>query len=223
MEKTCTKCSSIKPLTDYAKCNRVRDGRKAECKACEKLYRQANKAKLTQYFKAYRQVPENRRKASEQGLVSYHKNKHRRFDIQYSIIRPKTTAERRADKAEWERNRRNLDIEFRLRQNVRTRLRIALRNQSIVSKGWLSKYLGCTYLELVHHIELQLTQEMTWENYGKVWHLDHRIPLSAGSLQDEEFCRAVLHYTNLQPMLAADNIKKANKIGAEYDNTKFCH
>ena len=42
------------------------------------------------------------------------------------------------------------------------------------------------------------------------WHIDHRIPLdSAKTYEDIE---RLIHYTNLQPMWAIENLKKSNKI-----------
>ncbi len=51
---------------------------------------------------------------------------------------------------------------------------------------------------------------MTWENYGKVWHVDHIIPLlySEPTMKEVE---ARLHYTNTQPMFAVENMSKGNR------------
>jgi len=53
---------------------------------------------------------------------------------------------------------------------------------------------------------------MTWENYGKYWHMDHRRPISSFNLLDDNDVTACFHYTNLQPLLAIENLKKNNKI-----------
>jgi hypothetical protein len=52
---------------------------------------------------------------------------------------------------------------------------------------------------------------MSWANYGE-WHIDHKTPLSSFNLQDrEQFLKAV-HYTNLQPLWALDNLRKNDKL-----------
>jgi DNA/RNA endonuclease G (NUC1) len=54
---------------------------------------------------------------------------------------------------------------------------------------------------------------MNWENYGKNgWHIDHIIPCASFDLTDPKQQKNCFHYTNLQPLWAADNIRKSDKI-----------
>jgi hypothetical protein len=52
---------------------------------------------------------------------------------------------------------------------------------------------------------------MTWKNHTmKGWHIDHKVPLdSAKTPKDVE---KLMHYTNLQPLWAVDNLKKGKKF-----------
>jgi hypothetical protein len=68
--------------------------------------------------------------------------------------------------------------------------------------------LGCTIEFLKDWLESKFTPEMTWENYGPVWHIDHVKPLTAFDLTDPEQAKAACHYTNLQPLPASENIRK---------------
>jgi len=53
---------------------------------------------------------------------------------------------------------------------------------------------------------------MTWDNYGKTgWHVDHIKPLTRFDLTEETEVVKAVHYTNLQPLWAVDNIRKSNK------------
>lgn len=72
-----------------------------------------------------------------------------------------------------------------------------------------------------NHLEAQFAPGMTWENHGNGdgrWHVDHKIPLSAFNYEtpddiDFKRCWAL---SNLQPMWAADNIKKGAKLTAPF-------
>jgi len=46
--KPCSKCGAPKPLTEYERAKKASDGRASSCKACAKLWREANKERLRQ-------------------------------------------------------------------------------------------------------------------------------------------------------------------------------
>lgn len=74
-----------------------------------------------------------------------------------------------------------------------------------------SKY-GTTSNEFRAHIERQFTRKMTWENHGKVWHLDHIMPLSKFDLNDRNQVLIACNWQNFQPLLARENLSKSDKI-----------
>jgi hypothetical protein len=62
---------------------------------------------------------------------------------------------------------------------------------------------GCTPLEFRAHIEYQFRGEMGWENYGKLWEIDHVVRVSRFNLPKEIF--SCFHYTNLRPRIVSLN------------------
>lgn len=85
------------------------------------------------------------------------------------------------------------------------------RNSSRPSKYTLA--LGYLWSALRAHLEAQFTAEMSWENWGDVWELDHIQPVSAfkyTSLDDALFKQA-WSMKNLRPLLRIENAKKGNK------------
>ena len=72
--------------------------------------------------------------------------------------------------------------------------------------------IGCTRKEFVLYINERLTDNMTPENYNKVWNFDHTVPYGMCDTIEEVYIYS--HYTNVQPMLKLDNARKKNtKIG----------
>lgn len=100
------------------------------------------------------------------------------------------------------------DIEFRIKETLRTRLSKALVRNT--KTGSAVKDLGCSIKDLKTHLESKFTEGMSWDNYGE-WHIDHVKPLANFNLTSELDIKEVCHYTNLQPLWAKDNISKGAK------------
>lgn len=111
----------------------------------------------------------------------------------------------------YHKDRRQTDPHFRIISNLRSRQNRAIKTNQ--KTGSTIDYLGCSIEYFKKYIADQFTEGMSWDNYGhKTWNIDHQIPLSVIDPMDEEDLRHVLHFTNLQPMWAKDNIRKGNKI-----------
>lgn len=107
------------------------------------------------------------------------------------------------------KERYQTDIPYRLTVNFRNRLRSFISTSN--SKKSL-EYLGCSPSELRTHIESKFSGVMSWENYGKYWHIDHVEPCAAFDLTKESHRERCFHYTNLQPLEAIKNLRKNKRI-----------
>lgn len=88
------------------------------------------------------------------------------------------------------------------RMNVKQRIKELIKNH-----GWSSQRLGFSSNELRKHLEAQFAGGMSWDNYGKRWHIDHIVPLSSFGPNDmRAWC-----LSNLRPLEAKENIRKSNK------------
>lgn len=112
---------------------------------------------------------------------------------------------------QYESNRYHNDVQFRLTRLLRSRLRLALKNNSKKSKTL--EYLGCSIDDFKKYLESKFTSDMTWNNQGSYWHIDHIKPLAKFNLCEESELKLACHYTNLQPLKAEDNLSK----GAKYE------
>lgn len=73
---------------------------------------------------------------------------------------------------------------------------------------WLS-YVDFTIEELSIHLESKFKPEMTWDNYGSYWHVDHIRPLSWFNLETD--FKQAWCLENLQPLEAELNLSKNNR------------
>lgn len=114
-----------------------------------------------------------------------------------------------AKHSDYCKTRRKTDVQYRLAYNLRRRLNAALRKG--YKSGSAINDLGCSIEEFRIYLESKFQPGMTWSNYGSGWHVDHIRPLANYDLSNREIFLQLVHYTNLQPLWAADNIRKSNK------------
>jgi hypothetical protein len=108
-----------------------------------------------------------------------------------------------------ERDRRGLA--GRLRVTLSCRICNALKVGTKKSAGTL-ELVGCSIQELRAWLARQFRPGMTWDNYGPVWHIDHRKPCASFNLADPAQQRVCFHYSNLQPLFALENLQKGARI-----------
>ena len=189
-EKYCSKCDTWKALEAYQKDKNKWDNLNGWCKACNN--ERTRKRQQEQY-------------ATEEGRERI------RAINRKSMKKRRMTGKQRIYKRVYERERRRNDPTYRLRCNVSSNISIGLKRQGIRKKpGRTIEFLGCSYAELMNHLESLFQPGMTRENYGKIWHDDHIIPRAAFGGTKEELM-IVNWYKNMQPMFAKENIAKGAK------------
>lgn len=148
----------------------------------------------------------NREYNKTQNLDRYYtkpKRKYRFFHGSYKERKARLRQEQNA----YQRNRRKIDLNFRLRAYLRSRLRHACKN--FQRSGSAIRDLGCSIEKFVLWLEMHFQDGMNWNNYGK-WHIDHIKPLSKFDLSDRNQLLKAVHFTNLQPLWAKDNFIKSD-------------
>jgi hypothetical protein len=125
-------------------------------------------------------------------LKSHHKNKEARYLNHKNYIKSIEGTDK--------------GIARKISVNIRSRLR-----KFVLGKGSF-KNIGCSWNEYIKYLEVNMLQGMTWENYGKEWHIDHIVPLSKFNMLDDEEVKIASHFLNTKPMWAKDNIRKSNRV-----------
>lgn len=105
--------------------------------------------------------------------------------------------------------KKRADPIFRLAHNLRSRLYDHLKG-NIKHKSTMS-LVGCEIEDLKKHLEAQFEPNMTWDNYGKEWVVDHIVPLCSIESNDLSALEKVCHFSNLRPMWYNLNSSKATE------------
>lgn len=113
---------------------------------------------------------------------------------------------RAGDRARWPMYSRIPRV--RILHSLRQRLRDTLRSDSAVRVARSIELFGAPAGDIKVHLEQQFRDGMTWDNYGKCWHIDHIRPCASYDLTQPEQQRDCFHFSNLQPLLVCENLTK---------------
>lgn len=93
----------------------------------------------------------------------------------------------------------------------RTRGLLQLKKCRTTDENSIS-WLGCSVDFFLKWIEYNFTDEMTWNNHGSYWHLDHIRPCASFDISNVEHRKQCFNWKNLAPLEARENMKKNCKI-----------
>lgn len=153
-----------------------------------KEYRKENKEELKKYFKDYRE--KNKELIKERRKRYYQNNKER------------------VNKKTLEQKNKNPNI--KIAHSLRNRMIKALNGTS--KSASTQKLLGCSFDEFRTYLETKFYGEMSWENYGSYWHIDHVVPCASFDLTLKEEQEKCFHFSNMQPLTAEENLSKGKKV-----------
>jgi hypothetical protein len=181
-------------------------------KAQQKAYREANAERIKAIMKPYREVNAERLKAQTKAYKEANAERLKEYDranVERTTIRRKAWYQANREKQSL-RRKEYLDAnpEQKLAARYRTSIYQRLASQNTRKSDMNIVLLGCDMQWLVAWLEIQFKPGMTWENYGPVWHVDHKRPCNSFDLSDPAQQRLCFHWTNLQPLFARENQEK---------------
>jgi len=202
--KNCTNkdCTQInpQPFTSFSKQKSHGDGYRSQCKVCQKIYRDNTKPQQRERERVWRENNKEHVKTKQELYKITHKEYTKAYKKQWA-------SENKEKRAFKDKLRRQQDILFRLKGNLRTRMNRAIKGN--YRTGSAVRDLGCSIEFFKEYIEKQFQPGMSWENWGlDTWHIDHIISLSTVDLTNREQLLKVCHYTNQRPMWAERNIRE---------------
>jgi len=153
-----------------------------------KSYKQRNKESVSEYNKAYKEE---------------HKEEVDEYNRVYNIGHREEIQERQT---RTQRERRKVDPEFK----VSKLLRHQFYKFSIEQKSTklMINLVDCSIKNFRKWIEYNFTQDMSWNNYGIYWHIDHIILCSLFNMLNYEEQKACFNWQNTRPLQALKNLKR---------------
>ena len=198
--KLCKRCNIEKPIECFCKQTKSKDGYHSWCKECNKQYKKENKEAIIQY-----------KILNNQKIL----NKAKQYYIDNKEIHIKRTSENK-------RKRKKIDPNFMLRGKISSSVSCYITYKRLTKTNPSIIYLGCSIEFYKQYLESQFLPEMTWENHGEIWEIDHIIPISSFDLTIEENIYIAFNYSNTQPLFKTTEIAESlGYIGYIGNRNKF--
>jgi hypothetical protein len=188
MKKQCAKCKLDRLISEFSRS-------KSWCNPCMREY--------TKTWKANNRTKVNK---SQQTYIENHEDYYKQYYSENRAILLEKHKEYNKIATERKKAKLKLDSDFKMRHNLRQRLKRVIKKNFALKSNSTEKLLGCKFIEVKKHLESKFLPTMTWENYGQYWHIDHIIPCASFDLTKEEEQQKCFNYTNLQPLFAVTTI-----------------
>lgn len=183
------------------------------CKSCDNKRRNESKKLNNEAIQKQQKVyyENNKNKIKEYYKEHYTENKDK-----YMENNKKWRCENRDKINEQMREKIRNNENLRLKKNLRKRLHYCLTKDRPTME-----YIGCDLNFLKSWLKHNFTEEMTFENYGSYWHVDHVIPCAKFNFENENEIKACFSWYNLQPLEASKNMSKHDKINEQQIQTHY--
>jgi hypothetical protein len=117
-----------------------------------------------------------------------------------------------AYQSEYKERRRKEDPLYEVEINNRRCIGYYITNNTPWREGSKAMELvGLPFEDYLKWIESQFETGMTWEKYGNkkgCWNIDHIVPPSTGTTQEE--INSLFHFKNTRPLWKEANVRKSN-------------
>jgi len=114
--------------------------------------------------------------------------------------------------------KQNSSSDYKIKRACRSRMYHALKRKGVTKNVTSVELIGCSYSFLSEYLEKQFDKNMTWENYGKYWVIDHIeacFKFNSNNIEERNKC---FHYTNLRPLEAIRNSQLGGLDYYKYKN-----
>jgi hypothetical protein len=209
-KKFCVRCNKIKSIDEFNELKSSKDGKNYICAGCARDKGKKWYNDNIEYSREYKKKSSKKYRKENPEKVKDSKNKWRKNNAE----KHKEGVRRRSKR--YRENKKD-DIQFKLRNLIRRRLRSLISRKNLTEA--IDEHIGCSYSMLVEYLESmfydnpETLEAMSWNNHSSDgWHIDHIIPLASFDLEDKEQFAKAIHYSNLQPLWAKENLSKGANV-----------
>ena len=209
----CCVCKKEKSKREFNKNRNTSTGLTYECKSCQSIrsssYYENNREDSLIKMKVNYLLKRDYKLKKAKEYVEKNRLKVNEYQKKYQKENRETVNK---NKREYTSKRKLEDPLYKFKINVRSMVYCSFKrynsNNYIKSKK-TEEILGCDMDFFTKHISSLFQEGMSLSNHGE-WHLDHITPLASANTEEEII--KLNHYTNIQPLWAADNMSKGKKI-----------
>jgi len=207
--KKCCSCNKLLSKDKFGFAKSSKDGYKSSCRDCLNIYskkywkdnkeylapilneQRRNAYKIKSSLKPKKEIKPNKLRA-DIDKDYYAKNKHK---VMERYARP----------------------EYRIKRNASNLITKALKYLKKSEKT--KELIGIELSDYKEYLECLFDENMTWENYGSTWHIDHIVPVSFFNLSILGERIKAFNYKNTRPLEKHQNLRKNNKSTTQlYDS-----
>lgn len=122
----------------------------------------------------------------------------------------------------YKKKRFKTDIDYKLKKTIQISILNYLKKYGKQGKSLHTlEYLGYEIGDLKKHLESQFKSDMTWDNHGTLWHIDHIRPLASYKFvvdgeEDTDAIKQCWSLDNLRPLYSIKNMSKGSAYNGMY-------
>jgi hypothetical protein len=187
--KICSYCQIEKGVSEFG--TRQRKMRNGNIKIYDSIYCLSCVAEKSKQWrklhpdKVREQNQKPQAKLARETWLKNNKDKRKEYEHQYYLDniekfkQVSQTPQFKETKRLYKKNKRHNDPIFRIRENISNAILKALKSGKSNKAGKsILQFLEYTIQDLKIYLESQFDNQMSWDNYGNYWHIDHIIPQS---------------------------------------------
>lgn len=231
MVKICRECKQEKNIEQFNKKKQSKDGHDSLCKDCQKQYdidRRKN-PKRVEYCRSYnkkyyqdnsehlKKYQRNYYQDNKEHYYEYEKERNQKSErIEYTNQYNKKYRQENLEKLRnFDRKRHEQN---KLNRNFSTAIYNALKCNK-AEQHW-ETLVPYNLQQLKEHLELQFDENMSWDNYGEYWEIDHIIPQSLFNIKiakdkDFQICWSLINLRPLEKSVNRSRPKDGRDISKE--------